>query len=128
MSFYKDFILLKNPHEFNPNRLLGVNYKYNEDGDEYWDNGFVITAGPFARFSKYAKGPLQDMSPGAVAAFGRDYCETYSLCLTFVQMTNEYVEYLKICRAFLKYNMTRHILLERIVQILLAVSEFLHQR
>lgn len=95
MSFYKDFILLKNPHEFNPNRLLGVNFRYIEDGDEYWDNGFVITAGPFARFSKYAKGPLQDMSPRAVAAFGRDYCETYSLCLTFVQMTNEYVEYFK---------------------------------
>ena len=95
MSFYKDFLLIKNPHKFNSNRLLGINYQYNKDGDEYWDNGFVITAGPFARFSKYAKGPLQDMSPEAVAAFGRDFCETYSLCLTFVQMTTEYVEYFK---------------------------------
>ena len=95
LSFYKDYILVKNPYQFNSNRLLGTNYRYIQDGEEYWDNGFILTAGPFVKFPESAKVPLLDMSSEAISAFGRDYCETYSLKLTFVQMSDEFVNYFK---------------------------------
>ena len=107
LSFYRDYLLIKNPHEFNPNRLLGTNYLYNEDGNQRWDDGFIVTAGPFtAPFPESTKVPLRDMSQGAIAVFGQDYCQTYSMKLTFVLLTGVYVDYFKNMPGFpdVQYN------------------------
>lgn len=107
LSFYRDYLLIRNPHQFNPNRLLGTNYLYEEDGGQRWDDGFIVTAGPFAApFPESTKVPLRDMSQGAIAAFGQDYCQTYSLKLSFVQLTGLYVDYFKNMPGFpdVQYN------------------------
>ena len=106
LTFHKDYLLIRNPHQFNPNRLLGTNYMYNQDGEESWDDGFIITAGPFAIISDFAKVPLRDMSSEAISAFGKDFCETYTMSLTFVQMNGTYVEYFKNMPGFpnVQYN------------------------
>ncbi len=106
LTFHKDYLLIRNPHQFNPNRLLGTNYMYNQEGEESWDNGFIVTAGPFAAFSESTRVPLRDMSPEAIAAFGQDYCQTYSMKLSFVQLAGGYVEYFKNMPGFpdVQYN------------------------
>lgn len=103
LSFFRKFILAKNPHKFNSNRLLGVDYYYEPNGKEYWDNGFLITGGPFTKLTPY---PLRENTPEARQKFGRDSCYQYSMCLTFMQLTDEYVEYFKDMSGFpnIKYD------------------------
>ena len=92
LSFYRKYILAKNPHKFNSNRLLGIDYYYDPNGKEYWDNGFIITGGPFTKLTPHI---LRENTPEARLKFGKDSCNEYAIQLIFKQLTCEYVEFFK---------------------------------
>lgn len=92
LSFYRKYILAKNPHKFNSNRLLGIDYYYDPNGKEYWDNGFIITGGPFTKGTPHI---LRENTPEARLKFGKDSCNEYAIQMIFKQLTCEYVEFFK---------------------------------
>lgn len=84
LSIHKDFILIKNPHEEIPARLLTEQF-----GEDIWDNGFFITAGPNP--SK-VKRPVRYISADTRSIFDDDLCNMYMQNVSITHLSGRYVD------------------------------------
>lgn len=89
LSFYKDFLLIKNPHKFNSGRLLATK---GNDNHELWDSGFFIVSGPDPSPTRTR---ISDRSAEGISAFGSDSCYYYLHDIFVTHLSEKYVNIYK---------------------------------